>query len=85
MNLIRTEQIQVKGTKELSTLCHLSKNLYNQANYVVKQEFITTGNWIKGFDLIEKCKGFENYKLLNIQSAQQTIRLVDKNWTIRRR
>lgn len=70
MNLIRTEQIQVKGTKELSTLCHLSKNLYNQANYVVKQEFITTGNWIKGFDLIEKCKGFENYKLLNIQSAQ---------------
>ncbi|HMB45487.1 MAG TPA: transposase [Candidatus Methanoperedens sp.] len=81
MNLIRTEQIQVKGTKELSALCHLSKNLYNQANYVVKQEFITTGNWIKGFDLIGKCKGFENYKLLNIQSAQQTIRLVDKNWT----
>jgi len=81
MQLIRTEQIQVKGTKELSTLCHISKNLYNQANYVVKQEFIATGNWIKGFDLIEKCKEFENYKLLNIQSAQQTIRLVDKNWT----
>lgn len=81
MNLIRTEQIQVKGTKELSTLCHLSKNLYNQANYVVKQEYIATGNWIKGFDLIEKCKEFENYKLLNAQSAQQIIRLVDKNWT----
>ena len=81
MQLIRTEQIEIKGTKELSTSCHISKNLYNQANYVIKQEFIATGNWIKGFDLIEKCKEFENYKLLNIQSAQQTIKLVDKNWT----
>jgi len=81
MNLIRTEQIYIKGTKELSTLCHLSKNLYNQANYVVKQEFITIGKWIRGFDLINQCNEFENYKLLNAQSAQQTIRLVDKNWT----
>lgn len=80
MLLIRTEQIRIKGTKELSTLCHLSKNLYNQANYVVKQEFFTNGNWIRGFDLIGACKEFENYKLLPAQSAQQTIRLVDKNW-----
>jgi len=79
--LIRTEQIKIKGTKELSTLCHISKNLYNQTNYIIKQEFINTGNWIRGFDLINKCKEFENYKLLNIQSAQQTIRLVDKDWT----
>ena len=79
-NLIRTEQIKIKGTKKLSELCHISNNLYNQTNYIIKQEFINNGNWIKGFDLINKCKEFENYKLLNIQSAQQTIQLVDKNW-----
>ncbi len=78
--MIRTEQIKIPHNSELSTLCHLSKNLFNQANYVVKQEFITNGKWIKGFDLIGLMKSSENYKLLPAQSAQQTIRLVDKNW-----
>lgn len=31
----------------LSEFTHLSKNLYNHANYLVRKEFIETGNWLR--------------------------------------
>ena len=34
-----TERIQVKYSPELSNICHLAKNLYNQANYLVRQRY----------------------------------------------
>jgi putative transposase len=34
-----TERIQVKPSLELSELCHLSKNLYNLANYLIRHRF----------------------------------------------
>ncbi len=34
----RTEQIWIKPNKPLSSLCHLSKNLYNEGNYQLRQE-----------------------------------------------
>lgn len=39
---IRTEQIWVKEP-ELGKLCHISKNLYNEANYIVRQNFFNNG------------------------------------------
>ncbi len=81
MNLIRTEQILIDGTEELSNLCHLSKNLWNEANYVIRQEFFTNGKWIRYNELDQKLKTSENYKTLNAQSAQQTLKVLDKTWT----
>lgn len=50
--LPRTEQIWIKHNETLSNLCHIAKNLYNEVNYVVRQEFINsykktgTGNYL---------------------------------------
>jgi len=35
--VMRTEQIWLKPNKTLRKFCHLSKNLYNEANYLIKQ------------------------------------------------
>lgn len=80
MNLIRTEQIQIKGTDELSSLCHLSKNLWNEANYLIRQEFFINGNWIRYNTLAATLKTSENYKNLNAQTAQQILKILDRSW-----
>ncbi len=75
-----TEQIQLNKTTQLSYLCHLSKNLYNLANYYVRQEYFYLGNWLRYYDLWYMLKEKEPYKKLPSQTAQQTLKLVDKNW-----
>ncbi|KAB2948322.1 MAG: putative transposase [Candidatus Methanoperedens nitroreducens] len=80
MNLIRTEQIQIEGTDELSSLCHLSKNLWNEANYLIRQEFFMNGNWIRSNTLAATLKTSENYKNLNAQTAQQILKVLDRSW-----
>ena len=47
MIITRTEQIWIKSQKTLSWLCHLSKNLYNEGNYLIRQEFFNNGKWIR--------------------------------------
>jgi len=76
----QTEQIQLKKTAQLSNLCHLSKNLYNLANYYVRQEFIYFGNWLRFYDLWFMLRNKAPYKKLPSQTAQQTLRLVDFIW-----
>jgi putative transposase len=81
MNLIRTEQIRINKTKELSSLCHLSKNLYNEANYLVREAYFLNENKVKYNELDAWLKlNSENYKSLNAQSAQQILRLLEKDW-----
>ncbi|GAH79763.1 unnamed protein product, partial [marine sediment metagenome] len=36
--VLRIEVIEVRKNKELSKLCHLTKNLYNRGNYLIKEE-----------------------------------------------
>ncbi len=42
----RTEQIWIRPNEIVSGYCHISKNLYNEANYIVRQEFIKNGNYV---------------------------------------
>ena len=46
MKVKRTEQIWLKPNKEIGRLCHISKNLYNESNYTIRQEFINNGKYI---------------------------------------
>ena len=68
----------------LSDFCYKSKNLYNYANFLIRQEFINNGNWIRYNDLdkILKQEGnnfdYKNMPLANC--SQQCLRLLDKNW-----
>ena len=75
-----TEQIQMKKRGDFSCLCYLSKNLYNLANYYVRQEFFYLDNWLRYYDLWFILKDKEPYKKLPSQTAQQILKLLDKNW-----
>ena len=63
---------------------HLAKNLYNHANFLVRNEFVNTGKWLRYNDLDKHLKqdvDYPDYKNMQAaQSAQQILRLVDNNW-----
>ncbi len=80
MIVIRTEQIWLKPTDVLSELCHYSKNLWNEANYIIRQEFINDNKWIHYNTLAGTLKTSENFKALNAQTGQQTLKVLDKSW-----
>lgn len=61
-------------------MCLHSKNLYNEANYVIRQEFITNGNYIDYCDMNYEFKHHKNYKYCMSQPANCTLRALDKNW-----
>ena len=63
---------------------HLAKNLYNHANFLVRNEFTNTGKWLRYKDLDKLLKQDVDYpdyaNMMAAQSAQQTLRLLDNNW-----
>lgn len=75
----RTERIWTDANDDIDGLCHLTKNLYNEGNYIIRQEFFKNGLWTRYDDLNTMLKQSENYRSLNAQSAQQTLRLLDKD------
>ena len=84
MKVTRTEQQKIKKShplwKVIDEMCFHSKNLYNEANYVIRQEFISNGKYINYFDMNKEFKTHDNYKLTMSQPANCTMRLLDKNW-----
>ena len=80
MEVVRTDQIWLNPEDSLSKLCHFSKNLWNEANYQVRQEFFTTGKWIRYNTLAGSLKTSENYKSINAQTAQQILKILDRSW-----
>lgn len=80
----RCEQIIIKRNhpkfKVIDQQCFHSKNLYNEANYVLRQEFINNNKYIIYYDMNKEFKTHENYKLTFSQPANCTLRLLDKNW-----
>lgn len=63
---------------------HLSKNLYNHANYLVRKEFVETRKWLRYQDLDRLLKAdleFPDYRNMpTAQSTQQVLRLLETNW-----
>ncbi|EGD53146.1 transposase [Thermoanaerobacter ethanolicus JW 200] len=80
----RVERIQINRNHELwnycDEICFAAKNLYNYANYIIRQEFIKNNKWIRYRKLNRILKEHETYKKLPAQTAQQTLRLLDRNW-----
>lgn len=87
-NTHRVEKHSIKSSDRyfplLMKFCHLSKNLYNHANYLVRNQFFKEGTWLKYNTLDKLLKQdteYPDYKSMpTAQSAQQTLRLLDKNW-----
>lgn len=84
MKVTRTEQHIISNNNSIwniiDEMCFKSKNLYNYANYIIRQEFINNGNWIHYSQLFDLCKESEPYKDLGSNVGQATLRLLDKNW-----
>ena len=68
--------INDKRYKDLDRICLLSKNLYNAALYIIKQEFISTGKWIRAVELNKKMASENNidYRSMSGSSSQQFLR-----------
>lgn len=84
MKVQRAERIIIKKDHPkfqlIDEMCFNSKNLYNEANYAIRQEFIENNNYINYYDMNKEFKTHENYKLCMSQPANCTLRLLDKNW-----
>lgn len=80
----RIEQVAIKKNhpkfKIIDEMCFHSKNLYNEANYTLRQEFANTDTYISYRDMNKEFKTHENYKLCMSQPANCTLRVLDKNW-----
>ena len=86
MKVNRTEQIHIGYDENVSRMCHLSKNLYNQANYILRQQFMNreemTGynDLVKLFQVASEDDDRNNYQKLPAQTAQWTIKKVRQSW-----
>lgn len=88
MKVQRVEKHNIKPTHPyysmLDEFCFKSKNLYNFANYQIRQKFCETGEFINynTMDKLLKQKDMEfDYRNMpTAQSAQQCLRLLEKNW-----
>ncbi|MBN1217058.1 MAG: transposase [Candidatus Lokiarchaeota archaeon] len=67
-------------TEHLDVLCSISKKLYNQANWYIRQDFFHLENWLRYNDLDFIMKKYSQYKLLKAQTSQQILKVLDKNW-----
>ena len=54
-------------------MCFQSKNIYNEANYLIRQKFIESGEIIKRFDMQTIMKDESCYKALGSNTGQVTI------------
>ena len=70
--------------KLLDEYCFRSKNLYNFANYQIRQKFFEESEYISYYEMDKLLKqegmDFDYRNMPTAQSAQQTLRLLDKNW-----
>ncbi|MBA2878600.1 hypothetical protein HNR63_001670 [Anoxybacillus kamchatkensis] len=68
----------------LDEYCFRSKNLYNFANYQVRQTFFQYGTYLSynELDKLLKTEGMDaDYRAMPMaQSAQQTLRMLHQNW-----
>ncbi len=58
-----------------------SKNLYNAANYEIRQSFIHEGRYLNYNEIQRRMQSHEAYKALPAKVSQQVLVLLDKNWT----
>ena len=86
MKVNRTEQIYIRENSTLSRMCHLSKNLYNQVNYILRNQFLNHeklsgyNELAKQFSIPSDMEEHNNYQKLPAQTAQWTIRKVVQSW-----
>jgi IS605 OrfB family transposase len=79
-----TERHIIKSTEhrfaQIDELAFKSKNLYNAANYVIRQNFIYGWGYVNYNEMNRLMKFSEAYKALPAKVSQQILMILDKNW-----
>ncbi|MEG3966637.1 transposase [Microcoleus sp. T2B6] len=79
-----TERHIIKSTEHrfplIDELAFKSKNLYNAANYVIRQSFIYGWGYINYNEMNRLMKHHQAYKALPESVSQQILMILDKNW-----
>ncbi len=78
--VLRVERIEVEYHPALSRICHQAKNLYNRANFLIKNSLKQTSKLLFYYDLDKQLKQEECYKILPAHVAQQTLKHLSRNW-----
>jgi putative transposase len=65
---------------EIDNLSWQSKNLYNSANYLIRQNFIYGQGYLTYNQMASLMKDTEQYKALPAKVSQQVLRGLEKNW-----
>jgi putative transposase len=64
----------------LDELAFKSKNLYNAANYVIRQNFVYGWGYLNYNKMAQLMKSHPAYKALPAKVSQQILMILDKNW-----
>ena len=73
----QVKQLSKEDYKNLRELCHIAKNLTNEAIYNVRQYYFKESNYLNYEKNYALLKTSENYKTLNSNMAQQILKEVD--------
>ena len=80
MDVTRTAHFYIKHSDLIDDLCYKSKNIYNDANYILRQEFKNSGKWIRYNKLFCLVRELESYKAIGSNVGQATLKFLDRNW-----
>lgn len=69
-----------KEWKEIDELAFKSKNLYNRANYELRQHFFQTNQILDYNEMASRMQSEESYCALPRKVSQQVLRCLDRNW-----
>jgi hypothetical protein len=74
-------KFNIGQNEDISSLCKISNNLYNQALYIFRETLSKEDKWLSYFELdsiMKKTKNLDgdiNYRLLKAQCSQQILRV----------
>ncbi|NER04901.1 MAG: transposase, partial [Okeania sp. SIO3C4] len=82
MRLVERHIIQKNNRfyPEIDRLCFLSKNLYNYANYLVRQSWIFEKTNNSYYDLQKTLSTQADYQAMPAKVSQQILMILDRNW-----
>lgn len=80
--MLLVERHYTKGNTEIVRLCSLSKELYNRANFLMRQAWFTKARLPDINILVAETKNLDCFKQLhNTKTAKQTVRKVLTDWS----
>ena len=73
----QVKHLSKEDYKSIKKLCHIAKNLTNEAIYNIRQYYFTEGEFLKYEKNYTLLKSSDNYKMLNSNMADRVIKLRD--------